>query len=257
MRKAVITGQSFWVASALLMLVQMVAEYQQCAGRLPALATEIVLRVSELLTLFNSLSRQMVLGRGAVQTGALPAIQEKHLALCAQCATMVIALFPHLRASLEYQLQTKQKGVMSEFDKVSPEFVQHRKEIFGGLVSMVKERVESCFRGLQACQWDVDWGSSSSDVMQSFNQDLVKFHDAVSAILPPDHLMILMGPVFSLLGNRFAEFFSRLEIQSSSGKLRVHDDVTLLIKNMQDMKATADHLLPLERVRSKRFPGPT
>lgn len=50
-----------------LILLKMIAEYINISDALPALATEIVHRVAEILKLFNSRSCQLVLGAGAMQ----------------------------------------------------------------------------------------------------------------------------------------------------------------------------------------------
>lgn len=50
-----------------LILLKMIAEYINISDALPALATEIVHRVAEILKLYNSRSCQLVLGAGAMQ----------------------------------------------------------------------------------------------------------------------------------------------------------------------------------------------
>lgn len=56
----------FWCYSGLILL-KMISEYINISNALPALATEIVHRVAEILKLFNSRSCQLVLGAGAMQ----------------------------------------------------------------------------------------------------------------------------------------------------------------------------------------------
>lgn len=66
-----IWSKFFWGFSGLILL-KMVAEYINISDALPALATEIVHRVAEILKLFNSRSCQLVLGAGAMQVRSYP-----------------------------------------------------------------------------------------------------------------------------------------------------------------------------------------
>ena len=64
---SVYTYQVFWALGSGLILLKMIAEYMDISNALPALATEIVHRVAEILKSFNSRSCQLVLGAGAMQ----------------------------------------------------------------------------------------------------------------------------------------------------------------------------------------------
>lgn len=63
----VCTYQVLWALGSGLILLKMIAEYMDISNALPALATEIVHRVAEILKSFNSRSCQLVLGAGAMQ----------------------------------------------------------------------------------------------------------------------------------------------------------------------------------------------
>lgn len=65
----VVRGQEFAAVQSSLMLLKILTDYLDVAEQLPAMATEVVHRVAEILKLFNSRSCQLVLGAGAMQVG--------------------------------------------------------------------------------------------------------------------------------------------------------------------------------------------
>ncbi|GBG93353.1 hypothetical protein CBR_g66144 [Chara braunii] len=72
-RTLVVRESKFHVVGSALILLKMIAEYVDIANFLPALATEVVHRVAEILKFFNSRTCQLVLGAGAMQA-KLPAV---------------------------------------------------------------------------------------------------------------------------------------------------------------------------------------
>jgi hypothetical protein len=72
-----VRGEQYHAVQSALMLLKILTEYLDVAEQLPAMATEVVHRVAEILKLFNSRSCQLVLGAGAMQVGGcLMAVQE-------------------------------------------------------------------------------------------------------------------------------------------------------------------------------------
>lgn len=64
-----VRGEQYHAVQSALMLLKILTEYLDVAEQLPAMATEVVHRVAEILKLFNSRSCQLVLGAGAMQVG--------------------------------------------------------------------------------------------------------------------------------------------------------------------------------------------
>ncbi|CAM9093662.1 unnamed protein product, partial [Phaeothamnion confervicola] len=119
-KEATADGQSYKVVWSALVLVEMVTGFLQFAAHFPAIATDVLSRVAELLRLYNSRTTQLVLGAGAIHSAArLKSISAKHLALCSQSLGLVRALVPHMRAALAAQLPPKHHTLLVEMDKVS------------------------------------------------------------------------------------------------------------------------------------------
>ena len=61
----------------------------RCCDDLPSSASDLVNRVCELLSLFNSRTCQLILGAGALQLVGLKTITTKNLALASRCLQVI------------------------------------------------------------------------------------------------------------------------------------------------------------------------
>ena len=78
-RELYVDGKKFSVVNSELMLLKMLKEYLQLVEQLPAVNSEAVQRLVEILQMFNSISCHLVLGAGAKQFVQLKSITAKHL----------------------------------------------------------------------------------------------------------------------------------------------------------------------------------
>ncbi|CAN0295657.1 unnamed protein product, partial [Laminaria digitata] len=100
-REASVGGANYKTVGSALLVAEMSVAFLQFAAHFPAIVTDVLTRLGELLRVFNSRSTQLVLGAGAIHsTAKLKSISAKHLALCCQSIDLVRSLMPYLKAAL-------------------------------------------------------------------------------------------------------------------------------------------------------------
>ncbi|XP_059667466.1 vacuolar protein sorting-associated protein 54, chloroplastic isoform X2 [Cornus florida] len=87
-------GVGYHMVNCGLILLKMLSEYVDMNNFLPALSSEVVHRVAEILKIFNTRTCQLVLGAGAMQVSGLKSITSKHLALASQVISFIYAIIP-------------------------------------------------------------------------------------------------------------------------------------------------------------------
>ncbi|XP_038882116.1 vacuolar protein sorting-associated protein 54, chloroplastic isoform X2 [Benincasa hispida] len=87
-------GVGYHMVNCGLILLKMLSEYIDMNDSLPALSSEVVHRVVEILKFFNTRTCQLVLGAGAMQVSGLKSITSKHLALASQVISFTFAIIP-------------------------------------------------------------------------------------------------------------------------------------------------------------------
>ncbi|XP_021678913.2 vacuolar protein sorting-associated protein 54, chloroplastic isoform X3 [Hevea brasiliensis] len=95
-------GVGYHMVNCGLILLKMLSEYIDMNNFLPALSSEVVHRVVEILKFFNTRTCQLVLGAGAMQVSGLKSITSKHLALASQVISFTHAIIPGEFFSLKY-----------------------------------------------------------------------------------------------------------------------------------------------------------
>jgi vacuolar protein sorting-associated protein 54 len=113
-------GVGYHMVNCGLILLKMLSEYIDMNNSLPALSSEIVLRVVEVLRFFNTRTCQLVLGAGAMQVSGLKSIKAKHLALASQVIDFTYTIIPETRRILFSKVPETRKPLLSvEIDKVA------------------------------------------------------------------------------------------------------------------------------------------
>jgi hypothetical protein len=140
------------VASAVL-LVKMLGDYAGFSETFPEVAAEAVTSAVALLRFFNGRSAELVLGAGAIGAAALKRITAKHITLCCQSLSGVLALLPALRASLLLRLPPAQHGLLAELAVVTADLLMHDARLRGKLVTIFKELVSTCAGAMRALPW--------------------------------------------------------------------------------------------------------
>ncbi|CAL5410407.1 unnamed protein product [Camellia sinensis] len=101
-------------------MLKMLSEYIDINNNLPALSSEVVHRVVEILKFFNTRTCQLVLGTGALQVAGLKSITSKHLALASQVISFMDGIIPEIRRILFMKVPETQKALLlSAIDRVA------------------------------------------------------------------------------------------------------------------------------------------
>ncbi|KAF5944885.1 hypothetical protein HYC85_018962 [Camellia sinensis] len=206
-----------------LILLKMLSEYIDINNNLPALSSEVVHRVVEILKFFNTRTCQLVLGTGALQVAGLKSITSKHLALASQ----VISFMDEIRRILFMKvLETRKALLLSEIDRVALDYKIHRDEIHTKLVQIMRERKLAIF--------NVSYPKLCMNL--TFTQVVIIFHSQIS------------------------EAFSRLDISTPEARNRLHRDVQHILACIRllpcdDMRSGTPNWGQLDELLVQRF-GP-
>lgn len=141
------------VTSSTLALLNLLSFYCDCSLQLKGVSSDILKSLVQLLTLFTSRSMQLILGAGAVQVNPeVKVITSKHLAITAQCLSLVTTQLPPIRQLLKASFPEKHHAQLHrDIERVRADFGDHLKELLCKLDAMAQEVCESTTKG--AVQW--------------------------------------------------------------------------------------------------------
>nr|CAB3267649.1 vacuolar protein sorting-associated protein 54 [Phallusia mammillata] len=221
-------GEQYIVVGTVLILLKMVSEYCKCSDDLPSSTSDLVHRLRDLLTLFNSRTCQLVLGAGALQLVGLKTITTKNLALASRCLQLILHCLPSIRSHFEVKimkqsnlqsssatgngnLPPKHKSVLRHFDHVTKDYQDHVTEIEKKFVSIVSGVFDR-----QLAKWEVKAPVPSSS-FRGICKQLTKFHDTVSALLPQDQIRNIVLTLNDELKFRVRKVLQRLNVRCDGG----------------------------------------
>ena len=212
--EAEVEGIRYKVVWSCLLLVEMVMTNIEAAACFQSLASIVIGKVSEILRLFNSRATQLVLGAGAIHSAArLKSINAKHLSLVTQCLGMIIAILPHIRASLSQQLPQKQHTLLTDLDKIKKEYADHNEKVLNKFVTIIGGIVEHGLakhiggtdfdaRAKQDGQSSQDGGVACCVFLEGVLTNTRKMHQVLSALLPPEHLQDVFSRIFAFIDQK-------------------------------------------------------
>jgi len=197
----IINDEKFAVAGTVLILLQLVTNYCKCCSDYPASCSDLIHRLCDLLTTFNSKTCQLVLGAGAIEVARLKTITTKNLALASRSLQLVLTCLPAIRAHFHNYLRhpmTSSVDVLRQFENVTKVYQEHVSEIHNKLVTIVGSVLAK-----QLNNWQVKAPVPSS-AFRSICRQLSKFHETIVTLLPPDQVRAL----FIALNDRFRQLVS-------------------------------------------------
>jgi len=153
------------VTSSVLTLLNLLSVYVTCAQQLKGVSLDILNRLVELLSLFNSRSVQLILGAGLLHFHpSLPSISSRQLALTSQCLSLLLSLLPRLERTLHTAFPAKcHAAVRREFGRVQKDMKDHHSELTKKMRQMAEEVCES------ACKGSVAWIRREEEINQRAN----------------------------------------------------------------------------------------
>jgi vacuolar protein sorting-associated protein 54 len=238
--------------------VQLLAEililYIEIAAQFPPFAVELIQKTVELLRLFDSRTRLLVLGAGAIASARLKSISAKHLSVTAQSLSLVIALLPHIRTALLSQLPPKHQIMGTELDRVQHEYEDHRGLIVSKFVSIVSDAVDIA---QSKCLSNIDWDrfQGQCEYFEKVHHNVAALHRVLSESLPATDLQHVFQRIFSVLVRKIPSHFEEIMPSTQTGRQRILDEVTHMITNFSRLKIIdcTSYLTALEDTFRRRY----
>ena len=147
-------------------------------------STEIGLKTSELLKLFNSRTCQLVLGAGAVSVAGLKTITIRNLAVTRTSlalSSLVIKGVKNHLMQLATSITEKQSVTLARnFDNAAKDYQEHLAELDKKIIQVVDAALNQ-----QLANWERK-PPVPSESFKAIGKQLTKFHEAVQDILPPE-----------------------------------------------------------------------
>ncbi|CAJ0899655.1 4548_t:CDS:10 [Entrophospora sp. SA101] len=236
-RHIFVEERKFFVVGCSLLLIKMLGDYLKCIVNIPALTTETMNRIIDLLNAFNSRTCQMILGAGARLSAGLKNITAKHLALASQSLGVMIALVPFIRECIRHNLVVKQFVMLTEFDRIKNDYVNHQNEIHAKLVSIMNERLIHHLRTFQSLNWDeLQNKEGPNSYIESLIKETSTLHKVLNKYLPPETLQNVMTQIFKSSMSKIAEEIGKLNINTSDGKKRLIVDIQYYVGKLSTLE---------------------
>ncbi|KAG2240923.1 hypothetical protein Bca4012_014216 [Brassica carinata] len=233
-------GVGYHMVNCGLILLKMLSEYIDMNKSLPALSSEIVLRVVEVLRFFNTRTCQLVLGAGAMQVSGLKSIKAKHLALASQVIDFTYTIIPESRRILFSKVPETRKPLLSvEIDKVAQDYRVHRDEIYTKLVQIMRERLLAHLHGLPKVVEGWNRPPETSKQTKEFAWPLTRevgyLHRVLSETLHEEDVQAIFRQVILIIHTQTSQTLANLEISSLEAKKRLKLHVELILKCIRSL----------------------
>eukprot|EP01040_Poterioochromonas_malhamensis_P006829 gene6829-7360_t len=255
-RTAVVETKEYKVVWSVLLLIEIILAYLDIAIHFSAVTNDILHKSVELIRLFNTRTKQLVLGAQAIQSAArLKSISAKHLAMTGQSLALFINLLPHIRAALLAQIpSTKQNILSTELDRVSHDLFEHHALIMSKFVTIVSDMIEQfAISKLKSIDWDrvlepsnvpsqstennTNTNSSQSDYFEEIQRNIITLHKVLINILPPEQIQDIFTRIFALLNRKLVHHFEEIMPTTPYGRQRILDEITTLVASLSRLKS--------------------
>ena len=221
--EADIRGTKYKVVGSCMVLIDMIISELEQLSFLDCLSLMIAKKITELLRLFNTRAKQMVLGARALRSGAqLQSINTKHLALVVQCIDFITAAMVFVQSELvrnfpisrDSQTEETIAFVKQEFETIKEEYDAHREMIFEKFVTVIKAVVQHSLAPQiaridfdnRAIQFSSEIGSEKSGAaveicsfLEGILTNATMMHQVLSSILPEMQLQEIFLRIFTYI----------------------------------------------------------
>ena len=246
-----VDGVKYRVVWSCLLLIEQLIGYLDISSALlcmspEAIAKETIPKIVELLKLFETRTKLLVLGAGAIQSAArLKSISAKHLAITIQSLGLIKCLIPHIRAALLASLNVKYHMLLSELDREANDYIDHHSAIVSKLVTIAGDSVENSATKLKGVDWDRyqgtgngSGGTSSNDYFEDIVRNISALHRVLYESLSSELLQDIFNRIFALLSRRIPSHLDEYNVKPStqSAKQRVTDEIIKMTSTLGKLK---------------------
>jgi vacuolar protein sorting-associated protein 54 len=237
LKAAMVDGVPFKAVWSVLLLVEVILTYLEVTANYAPVITDVINKIVDLLRLFNSRARQLVLGAQAIQSAArLKVISAKHLAITGQSIGFISALLPHIRAALLAQIPPKHQLLLTELDRMSQALVEHHGDIVAKFVAIVGDFVDASAGRLRQVDWDHFQGLQC-EYFEDVQKNVLALHRVLQTVLPPAQIQDVFSRIFSLLNRKIPAHFEEIMPSTQTGRQRILDEITHLVNAFSRIKS--------------------
>lgn len=229
-----IHGEKFAVVSVLLLLIKMITEYCQIINDLPMLVTDILGKLVDMLKFFNARTCQLVLGAGAVEVVGLKTITTRHLTLVLRCLQAVMLLIPDIKTHFRKRLTPKKCVLLLQFDQAQEDIGSHCREINHKIITIMDELITKLL-----AKWEVK-SPTPSQCFKTITKQLLKLHEALDDLVPPDHLQALFLGIEQNFKTCLKSHLNKLNITNNGST--EHGIVNSELTHMKGSVGSLDHI---------------
>jgi vacuolar protein sorting-associated protein 54 len=126
----IVDDEKFKVTASMLTLFDVVTFYVECCLLLDYIAPEALIRLSQVLSIYNTRSRQLILGTMNMQASGVKSVSAKVITMSSQCLGVLVSSIPLLLTALQEKLPAKHHRSLKDFDRVLKDLRDHREELF-------------------------------------------------------------------------------------------------------------------------------
>jgi vacuolar protein sorting-associated protein 54 len=218
-----IANRGYPVGASVLLLVQLLGEYDRCLMTFPYIAVDILQRVHDLLKAYDSQASRLVLGAAAIETAGLKSITTYHLALAAQSLSFVRTLVAFLRARYLGLLPPRHAVFVSNmFDRLCKDITAHRAEFDMKIVGIMCDRLTgSPELAIDPSKW-ADHGSAH---IRALVAEIGRLWKVLKQYFHLDQTQAIFVETVKHYNAHLRDVFLRMPLEDSGLRERVAGDV--------------------------------
>lgn len=272
--EAIVGEQKYKVVWSCLFLMDIIFSDLDSASFFDSLSLTVAKKLTELLRLFNTRTKQMVLGAGALRSGAqLQSINTRHLALVIQCLDFTATLIPHIQSRVMKNCPACSTAsettafIMEEFQRVQREYDKHHEMIFEKFVTVIKAVVQHSLAkqisnldfDKRAVQFSSEVGCEKSGTavqicpfFEGLLNNASMMHQVLSSMLPESQLQEIFFRIFTYIDQQVPILFvmAAQSATPSDSKAKVTE---VLPKDAQKKKIQPRFSFPKNRDGMRRM----
>lgn len=214
-------NDKYVLVNSVINVVILMMEYAECACQISFLASHLLLRLIDLLKLFNSRTSQLILGGEALQITEMKTISARTLMITGRCLQFVVRFIPRIRIHFEELLlhpiangnasQPRHQNMLKHLDELVELYENHYVKLPEKVVSLVREVVVSNMN-----KW-VAKAPIPSACFVTMASHLKTLHDNVQDVIPRSELISLFQNIHKVVMQVFREHLIKLNITNNGG----------------------------------------
>lgn len=234
-RPAIIDGAPYKVAYSGLYLVGLILSYLDVAASFTHVAPDVIEKIGDTVTYFDSKTQALVLGAGAINTSTgLKSISAKHLAVTAQTIQFLLSLLPHVRAALTALIPQASEVLLAKLDRATAALVEHHGLIVAKFVSIVGDSVDISAQKLRGVDWDRFQGQC--EYFDEVSKNVAALHRVLVEVLPAELIQEIFSRIFNSLARKMPAHFDDIMPSTETGRQRILDEVTHVVSGFSRLK---------------------